>query len=105
MISQQLLFHPQSFAMTEEGTAWLSRFQAILNKENAVNLVISGFSNKLTAESLSVDQMVRNAGTVFKLFSALGTSPVHMKIAARYLSTNEQEHLPLQGIEFQIEAH
>lgn len=104
-IPHPLLFNVQSFAMTQEGTALLSEIQSAFQLHPTLWAQITGFSVRGKADSHSVDQMIRNAGTVFKLFSALGVSPARMKIAARYLSTSEQEHLPLQGIELEFETH
>ncbi|MBK8956231.1 MAG: hypothetical protein IPM34_11855 [Saprospiraceae bacterium] len=101
-LSQRILFNQDSYVMNPEGSELINNLAGILKNGKGTTLEISGYSSKNSEDRLSVDAMIRNASTVFKLLSALGWPANKMRLGAKYIENNTNTTIHPHGIELQI---
>ncbi|MBK9109047.1 MAG: hypothetical protein IPM92_11955 [Saprospiraceae bacterium] len=103
-LPHHILFTQDSYVMTPEGSDLLNKLAVVLKNESGMELEISGYTKKSDPTGLSVDFMIRNASTVFKLFSALGLQANKLKLGAKYIGDDIISTIAPKGIELKSHA-
>lgn len=83
---QNILFELNSFALSQNGSNIISELSKIVRPFKKLKLNLTGFGEIDPTGNKTMDNLIRNAGTVYKLMGALGQNPASMKIGAKLKS-------------------
>lgn len=103
-INQKSLFQEESLVMKQEGTNTISDLAAACKLDKNVKIHISAFLKPGTTNKITTDQLIRHAGTVYKLMNALGIQADQMTLGAKQIPTKGDRIDFIQGIELMIYA-
>lgn len=96
---QNILFELNSFALSQNGSNMISELSKIVRPFKKLKLNLTGFGEIDPTGNKTMDNLIRNAGTVYKLMGALGQNPASMKIGAKLKSELSDQIKTREGIE------
>lgn len=96
---QSILFEVNSFALSQNGSNLISELSKIIRPYKKLKINLTAFGEIDPSGNKTMDNLIRNASTVYKLMGALGQNPASMKIGAKLKSEIFDQIKTREGLE------